>query len=214
MKRIGFFLSGSIITFLPTSAFTLSNSLEFQQSGMDPWAAFLLLLLIIIIIAILMILYAKRTGQSVKEAGLDHAEHSEEAVLESEQALPEEPIEMEKAQIITAADEVESTPLDEAEEPVAGAIVPEVESAPAMPDDLTDIEGIGPKISSVLQAAGITTFSQLAAADVHQLKQLMQSANLRLADPTSWPQQAAHLAAGESDKFEELKSRLHGGKFI
>jgi predicted flap endonuclease-1-like 5' DNA nuclease len=214
VKQIGFFLSGSIITFLSTSAFTHSNSLDAQQSGMDPWAAFLLLLLVIIIIAILMILYALRTSKSVKEAGLDHVDHSEETVMESEPALVEEPVAVDKVQSVPITEERDTPLAVETEEPVMEPTATKIETPPAAPDDLTIIEGIGPKISTILQAAGITTFGQLAVADVDQLKQLMLSANLRLADPTTWPQQAQHLAAGEQDKFNELKSRLRGGKII
>ena len=42
----------------------------------------------------------------------------------------------------------------------------------AAPDDLTRIEGIGPKISAALQQAGIRTFGQLAALEPAALQQL------------------------------------------
>jgi predicted flap endonuclease-1-like 5' DNA nuclease len=58
-------------------------------------------------------------------------------------------------------------------------------SRPAKLEDLTPIEGIGPKINKVLQEAGITTFVQLAETEVEQLNQLLKEAELRLADAST-----------------------------
>jgi predicted flap endonuclease-1-like 5' DNA nuclease len=94
-------------------------------------------------------------------------------------------------------------------EPVA------VKAAPLVPDDLKIIEGIGPKISSILAASGITTFAQLAATDVSRLREIIAQAGLTaLADPTSWPQQAALAAAGKLDELEALQGRLKGGRRV
>ena len=86
-------------------------------------------------------------------------------------------------------------------------------AAPVEPDDLTRIEGIGPKISSVLQAAGIKTFAQLAATDPARLKEILTEAGLAaLADPTTWPEQAGLAAAGKWDELEALQDKLKGGR--
>lgn len=106
-------------------------------------------------------------------------------------------------------------------EPVAAVhVVEEVEEAkvslaPPQPDDLKVVEGIGPKISGVLQAAGITTFAQLAATDVGRLKQILEEESptlLRLADPTTWPEQARLAAGGEWEALEKLQDELKGGR--
>ena len=111
-----------------------------------------------------------------------------------------------------------------AEPPAAEAEVEEVkpalpveaeEPAPPTPDDLKRIEGIGPKISSVLQAAGITTFAQLAATEVSRLEQILEEADprlLRLADPTTWPEQARQAAAGDWDALKALQNELKRGR--
>ncbi|MDY6878166.1 MAG: DUF4332 domain-containing protein [Chloroflexota bacterium] len=84
---------------------------------------------------------------------------------------------------------------------------------PHEPDNLRRIEGIGPKISSVLQAAGITTFAQLAATDVSRLKQIITEAGLAaLADPSTWPEQAGLAAAGKWDALGVLQDELKGGR--
>jgi len=85
--------------------------------------------------------------------------------------------------------------------------------APA-PDDLKIIEGIGPKIASLFQATGITTFAQLAATDVERLRQILRAADIRIADPTTWPEQARLAAAGEWDKLKALQEQLKGGRRV
>lgn len=104
-------------------------------------------------------------------------------------------------------------------EPVAEAAVeeepPAPPPAPPEPDDLKRIEGIGPKISGVLNAAGITTFAQLADASAGQIEQILEAADpnlLRLAKPATWPEQARLAAGGQWEELEALQDELHGGQ--
>lgn len=87
-------------------------------------------------------------------------------------------------------------------------------AVPPQPDDLTIMEGIGPKIASVLAAAGVTTFAQLAAADVDWLREVMLAAGLRLADPTTWPEQSRLAAAGDWEGLKALQGQLKGGRRV
>lgn len=96
-----------------------------------------------------------------------------------------------------------------APEPLA---TPEPEVAPAPPDDLALIEGIGPKIAALLQDSGIHTFKQLAEAEPGRLEELLSGANLRLANPESWPEQARLAAAGDWDALKTLQESLKGGR--
>ena len=80
------------------------------------------------------------------------------------------------------------------------------------PDDLKRIEGIGPKISGLLQAAGIATFAELASTDVSHLLQIVRDAGITIADPTTWPEQAALAAEGEWEQLEALQEVLKGGR--
>lgn len=81
------------------------------------------------------------------------------------------------------------------------------------PDDLTRIEGIGLKISAALQAAGITTFAQLAQANEETLRAALAAANLRFAPSLrTWAKQAAYLAKGDEKGFTAYTQKLTAGR--
>jgi len=81
-------------------------------------------------------------------------------------------------------------------------------------DDLTKIEGIGPKVQGLLNAAGIMTFAQLAAKTPEQLDEILDAAGsiYKAMDETSWPKQAALAAAGDWEALKKLQDELVGGK--
>ena len=106
-----------------------------------------------------------------------------------------------------AAAEAPAAPVVEMPAPAEAAPAP-----PARSDDLEVIEGIGPKIAGVLRAAGITTLAQLAATDVERLRAILQEGEVRIGDPTTWPEQAALAAAGRWDEFDQLTAQLQGGR--
>jgi len=91
-------------------------------------------------------------------------------------------------------------------------VAPMAEETPAEPDDLTKIEGIGPKISSVFNAAGITTFAQLAGSDASKLQQILDDAGISLGDPSTWAEQAKLAAEGDWGALEKLQDELQGGR--
>jgi hypothetical protein len=99
-------------------------------------------------------------------------------------------------------------------EEAAPTAKPVIKASPA-PDDLKRIEGIGPKISELLQSSGITTFAQLAAAEVGRLREVLKEAGLAgLADPATWPEQADLAAAGKWEALEALQGELKGGRRV
>lgn len=81
-------------------------------------------------------------------------------------------------------------------------------------DDLTMVEGIGPKIAGLLQEAGIGSYEKLASSEADALRAILAAAGaqFQLADPTTWPQQAQLLADGETEKLVELQAQLKGGR--
>jgi len=97
------------------------------------------------------------------------------------------------------------------EETRAAAVV---EAIAVTPDNLTVVEGIGPKIAELLAANGIATFAALAATPAERLKEILLSGGRRfaIADPTTWPQQAALAASGDTDGLAALQASLKGGR--
>jgi predicted flap endonuclease-1-like 5' DNA nuclease len=91
------------------------------------------------------------------------------------------------------------------------------DTAPApgsRPDDLTRLEGIGPKVKALLQEAGIATFAQLASADVSRLKEILDANDLQFMDPASWPEQAKLAAEGKVEELKILQDSLKGGRKV
>jgi large subunit ribosomal protein L21 len=82
----------------------------------------------------------------------------------------------------------------------------------AKADDLTKIEGIGPKVSKTLKDAGISTFETLANARVEDLQTILSDAGLKMMDPTTWPEQAKLAADGNWDALQKLQDKLSGGR--
>lgn len=80
-------------------------------------------------------------------------------------------------------------------------------------DDLKLIEGIGPKIEALLNADGINTYRELAGADIDRLKVILEKGGerFRLADPSTWPQQAALAADAKWDELQKLQNELDAG---
>jgi molybdopterin-containing oxidoreductase family membrane subunit len=83
-------------------------------------------------------------------------------------------------------------------------------------DDLTRIEGIGPKIAEILSNNGITSFAELASSSYDTIKSYLDLAGPRyqMHDPTSWPDQAKLAAEGKWEELKNLQDRLDGGKYV
>jgi predicted flap endonuclease-1-like 5' DNA nuclease len=92
-----------------------------------------------------------------------------------------------------------------------------VETAPTeplRPEDLTILEGIGPKINTLLHEAGIRTFAQLALSEVSELKAILDPAGLQFIDPSTWAEQAKLAADGKFDELKTLTDSLKGGRRV
>jgi small subunit ribosomal protein S2 len=104
----------------------------------------------------------------------------------------------------------------EKEAPVVAKDKPKKETAKkakTTADDLTKVEGIGPKISEVFQSAGIMTFADLASKSEEELKEVLAGAGARYAskNPASWPKQAKMAADGKWDELKEWQDNTKAG---
>jgi len=78
-------------------------------------------------------------------------------------------------------------------------------------DDLKVIEGIGPRVEEVLRAADVDSFERLASLRPGRIETILREAGGKMANPRSWPQQAALAAAGRWDDLRSLQARLDHG---
>ena len=98
--------------------------------------------------------------------------------------------------------------LTQEEEPRAAGPV----HAASASDDLTTLEGIGPKVARLLAGQGITSFQALAAADPLKLKAALSAAGYKYMDPLGWIEQAALAAKGDQAGLKKLQNSLKGGR--
>ncbi len=87
-----------------------------------------------------------------------------------------------------------------------------VEAAESTADDLTVLEGIGPKVAKLLAGIGITTFKQLAQADLAKLRETLDSVGYKYMEPAGWVEQAALAAKGDEAGLKKLQEELKGGR--
>ena len=102
-------------------------------------------------------------------------------------------------------------------EPTAPAEVMGGEPAPVVGepriDDLTIIEGIGPKIAGALYDLGITSFAQVAAASPAELEEKVKAHGVRMVGhANTWPAQAQFAQDGDLTELEELRKRIKAGQ--
>ena len=85
--------------------------------------------------------------------------------------------------------------------------------APSKKDDLTKVEGIGPKIQSLLNNSGIYTFKELSKTSVEKLKKILEDAGprFRMHKPITWAQQAKLAAEGKWKELKKWQDELKGG---
>lgn len=100
----------------------------------------------------------------------------------------------------------------------AAAAAPAKAAAPAPKavkgDDLSMIEGIGPKIAELLNSKGIGSFADLAAANVDALRAILDEAGgvIKSKNPGTWPAQAQLAADGKFDELKKWQEELKDGK--
>lgn len=118
-----------------------------------------------------------------------------------------------KSDIVDVSSEEKVSAISEAE--IVEEKKPAKKTKATTGDDLTKIEGIGPKIAETLHAAGVNSFSDLAAKSAEEVKAILdavEGGHFNLADPTTWAQQSKLAADGKWDELQTLQDELKGGK--
>lgn len=80
-------------------------------------------------------------------------------------------------------------------------------------NDLTIIEGIGPKINALFIDNGVTTFADLANQTVPQMRAILDKggARFRIANPSTWAKQAKLASENQWSALKKLQDGLSGG---
>ena len=144
---------------------------------------------------------AEADPEAVAEEAPDAAEEQPAAADETAEAVADAAGE-EVAEQTEAGAEQADEPADEAPvtEEAPAEEAPAADAASGEPDDLTDVNGIGPKYSEILTNAGITTFAALAETSVERLQEVITEAGSTTAgNEETWPEQARLLAAGDTE---------------
>ena len=81
-------------------------------------------------------------------------------------------------------------------------------------DNLTKIEGIGPKIQGLLKDSGIRTWKQLSKTPTPKLRKILNDAGSRfkMHNPSTWAEQALMAAEGRWDDLKKWQDELDGGR--
>lgn len=81
-------------------------------------------------------------------------------------------------------------------------------------DDLTMVEGIGPKIGRLCREGGVGTWREMSRTSVDRLREILDAAgpNYRMHDPATWPRQAELLADGRWEDFKAFAAELRAGR--
>jgi predicted flap endonuclease-1-like 5' DNA nuclease len=81
-------------------------------------------------------------------------------------------------------------------------------------DDLTKIEGIGPKIEQLLNEDNIRTYRDMVDGGVDKIQAVLDKAGplYKVHDPMTWTKQAELAADAKWDELYQMQSQLKGGK--
>ncbi len=153
---------------------------------------------------------------AVKEATPEVEAKVEEKVEEVKAEKVEEVKEIKEEQV-AVAEETKTTVTETVTTNVAaGAASESVTTRTTIKglDDLTKIEGIGPKVVELLNAGGIITFNGLSQATDDRLGKILQEAGAPYSGMTytSWAEQAKLASQEKWDELKTLQDKLVGGK--
>lgn len=120
------------------------------------------------------------------------------------------------ANFVDGVAKVEKTPKKEvktAKKPVKKVVAP-LKVADSVKDDLTKVEGIGPKIKGLLNDDSIWSFDQLSKTKVSRIEKILANAGprYRIHSPKTWPEQAKMAYEGKWDELKTWQANHKGGR--
>ncbi|MCD6556872.1 MAG: hypothetical protein J7K64_06725 [Bacteroidales bacterium] len=134
----------------------------------------------------------------------------EKLLIECERKLTLSDIELAKNKIESTSQTVVSAPKTKAKAKAKTKAKTKVKT-----DNLKKIEGIGPKIASILKEAKIESFIKLSKAKAEKISDLLVKVggnSYNRFDPTTWPEQAKLAAEEKWEELKNLQDELKGGR--
>lgn len=85
---------------------------------------------------------------------------------------------------------------------------------PVKLNDLKIVEGIGPKIEELFNAAGITTWKELSTTSNDKMQEILNAGGDRFAvhNPSTWAKQSELAYQGKWQELKKWQDELDGGK--
>lgn len=151
---------------------------------------------------------SEKEAKEAKEVAEVATEEKAETKKQVEEAVAKTTVEEAPA----AKEEAKEAPAAEATEKEAPSEAPKKEAKEGS-DDLTKVEGIGPKGAEALIKAGVDSYEKLAKTKPEKIKEILTEASSRMAhlDPTSWPKQAKMAAEGKWDELKDWQDKAKAG---
>ena len=154
---------------------------------------------------------AREAVEAEAQAKAD-AEAAAVAAQEAEAQAAKEAADAKAAQEAEEAAQAKAAAAETSAEAVPEEPAAEADAAP-QGDDLTRIEGIGPKYADALKAAGITTFAALAKASEEDFQKAASDASMsNAASMATWNKQAQYLVDGDEAGLKTYQDEMIGGK--
>jgi len=167
-------------------------------------------------------------SEQAEDAGQESAnkQEAENTTTDKADAKPTEDSKIEKVEQVEISTETEAAEtkaeikVDEkkAEAEVAATkdevvTTKDTEKVASSSDDLTRIEGIGPKINSALIAYGIDSYLKLEESDEETIRKALSEGGIKFAPSVStWAKQAEYLVKGDEEGFKEYTDYLVAGR--
>jgi len=152
----------------------------------------------------------KQGEKEGKEEAKTETPKKEAPKKETKAEVKAEPVVVEEAPVV---EETAVVAKEEVKEEAPKKEAKKKEAKASKGDDLTKIEGVGPKAAEALTNAGLATFAKVAKAKADKMKEILTEASSRLAhlDTTSWPKQAKMAADNKWDELKAWQDSVKGG---
>ncbi len=104
--------------------------------------------------------------------------------------------------------------LEQLKKSTDGSAKPSPAEVVAEKQDLTVIEGVGPKIAQLLDQGGIRNYTDIINSPIERIKEVLLKGGPTYAvhDPSTWAEQSKLAREGKMEELKALQKELKGGR--